>query len=189
MTLAEETYASLVGAWRLARRDPGGMTCFNISVDGFWRSFFALVVMAPLFLAFVLLEYRLRFAPPGLGVYLLVESLAYLLDGISFPVLMIFLSRMLGLESGYVPFVIAYNWSSVLVMALLLAPFALTGLGLLPGEAGALLTLAATIAAVYYRWYVTRIALGAPAGTAIGLVLVNVLLSTLIGALADRIHG
>lgn len=189
MSLAEATFASLVGAWRLARRDPGGMACFDISVDGFWRSFFALVVMAPLFLAFALLEYRLRFAPPDLGFYLLVETLAYLLDGISFPLVMAFLSQLLGLEHGYVPFVIAYNWSSVLIMALLFVPFALTSLGILPGEVGALLTLLATIAAVYYRWYVTRVALGAPTLTAVGLVLVNVLLSTLIGVLAERIHG
>ena len=49
----QEIVASLYGAWRLMRLDPTGMTYFNLSADGFWRSFFAAVIVAPAYVLFV----------------------------------------------------------------------------------------------------------------------------------------
>ena len=43
----EEVLGALYGAYRLARIDPAGMTYFNLSFEGFWRSFFAAVLVAP----------------------------------------------------------------------------------------------------------------------------------------------
>ena len=47
MITAREVTAALYGSWRLARLDPGGMAYFNRTVEGFWNSFFAAVIVAP----------------------------------------------------------------------------------------------------------------------------------------------
>ena len=46
----QEVASSLYGAWRLACLDESGMGYFNISVEGFWRSFFAAVLLAPVYM-------------------------------------------------------------------------------------------------------------------------------------------
>ena len=38
---------SIYGAWRLALLDPSGLNWFDVSIEGFWRSFFAAAIVAP----------------------------------------------------------------------------------------------------------------------------------------------
>ena len=44
-----EIERSLTGAWRLFLGKPDAMRQFDSSVDGFWRSFRAIVLIAPLY--------------------------------------------------------------------------------------------------------------------------------------------
>ena len=46
---AGETLRALYGAYRLARLDAGGMAYFDSSIGGFWRSFFAAVLVVPFY--------------------------------------------------------------------------------------------------------------------------------------------
>jgi hypothetical protein len=43
----EEVLRSIYGAYRLAWLDRSGMSQLNLSVEGFWRSFFAAILVAP----------------------------------------------------------------------------------------------------------------------------------------------
>ena len=45
-----EVRLAMIGALRLARGDRGGLSCFDRSLDGFWRSFRAAVISYPLYL-------------------------------------------------------------------------------------------------------------------------------------------
>ena len=45
----DEIERSLTGAWRLFLNQPDAMQSFDTSVDGFWRSFQAIVLVAPLY--------------------------------------------------------------------------------------------------------------------------------------------
>ncbi|MER9338061.1 hypothetical protein NKJ06_29550, partial [Mesorhizobium sp. M0293] len=47
MLSADETQASLTGAWRLMLGKTDGLRLLDLSADGFWNSFFAIVVAAP----------------------------------------------------------------------------------------------------------------------------------------------
>ena len=38
---------ALHGAWRLARFDPGGIERFDSTAEAFWRSFWAMAIVAP----------------------------------------------------------------------------------------------------------------------------------------------
>ena len=41
MPLNQEVARSIFAAWRIARFDAGAMNYFNLTLEGFWRSFFA----------------------------------------------------------------------------------------------------------------------------------------------------
>ena len=43
-----EIASSLIGAMRLFRRDKSGLQYFNMTEEGFWRSFFAMAVAGPM---------------------------------------------------------------------------------------------------------------------------------------------
>ena len=47
MLTADETQASLIGAWRLMLGKVDGLRLLDLSADGFWNSFFAIVIAAP----------------------------------------------------------------------------------------------------------------------------------------------
>lgn len=180
-----EIARSLLGAWRLARLDRAGMALFDISIPGFWRSFFASVLVAPLYI------YLLAIAPgdaapaaaedPDPAWRAVVLIVAYALEWAAFPIAMIFLARLLGLTGYYVGYIIAANWGSVLQMALFVIPATLAWLG---GEGGfgAFLTSLATLAALLYQWIIARTALQTTAVVAAALVIIDLLLGLLINA-------
>ena len=49
MSLFDEIQTSIYGAWRLARGDVRGISLFDATYRGFWRSFIAMILIAPLY--------------------------------------------------------------------------------------------------------------------------------------------
>ncbi len=177
-----EIQRSVFGAWRLARFDPGGMAFFDLSIPGFWRSFGVAILLLP---AFVYLraigpDTLPESAGSGSGVawVMLVEFVAYAVDWVIFPVVMIFIARFLDLQANYVAYIVALNWSAVIRMALLI-PTA-TAAYLLPEGEASMLMLVATFAIWIYAWFVTRTALQTSGSTSVALVVLNVLISVAI---------
>ena len=80
----EEIVSSLEGAWGLARRDPAALQRFNLSVDGFWNSFYAAVICAPGYLLLVAQQYVQRGSEAGAGTIIIVETLAYAIGWLVF---------------------------------------------------------------------------------------------------------
>jgi hypothetical protein len=180
----EEVYHSVYGAYRLAFLDPSGMTFFNLSVDGFWRSFFAAVLVAPGFVLLVAQKLTARSDALDLGWAMLVQILAYGLMWAAFPVVALVLTQLLGLARNYVPLIVAINWAAVLQLAVLLAAM-LLGL-LLPALEG-LVLLVVTGGLLFYQWFVIRTALQTTGGVALLMVLVDLVLNTTINLSADRL--
>ena len=117
MTWSEEVQRAVTGAVRLARFDEAGMGWFNVSYEGFWRSFSAALLLAPFAAVLRAQDFPATDAP--LLVIGLLEALEYAASWAVFPVVMVFLARFLGLEKRYVPFIIAWNWSVVVQIGLL----------------------------------------------------------------------
>lgn len=185
MPLLADARRGLEGATLLARLDRRGMDRFNLSIEGFWRSFSAALVAAPPYL--VLLGERYGREGPGahVGEVMLVEVLSYGAGWIAFPLAAVFLTRLLGLGSRYVALIVAGNWAAVLQVSLL----ALTVLvaGFLPEAQRAALALTATVVAVAYQWFVIRTALQTSGLTAFGLVVVDILISVMINLGSDAL--
>lgn len=180
---------SLTAAWRLVLRDPDGMKEFDLTLSGFWLSFSAALVAAPLYLMLLLMEHQLLPEAPPAGDYLAIKAVSYAVSWVAYPLLMVPVARALGLGHAYTGFIIAYNWSAVIIMLILLPPFALYAVqGISAGAAG-FLNLMATFAVLYYRWFLTRTALATTGGLALGLVVIDLLLSVVIDMAGNRLLG
>ena len=103
MPLSEEISRSGRGAFLFARFDARGLGYFNVTLDGFWRSFIGALVVLPLTVLTMMTEAR------GAEIDWLPELLRYAGDWLLFPLVMIPIARLLGLSQQYVPFVIAYK--------------------------------------------------------------------------------
>ena len=151
--------AQIEAALRLLRREPDALAGFDLSVNGFWRSFLAAVVCLP---GFFLLS-----APGDPGFSWPSEFLGYVVGWLAFPLVMVPLSRSLDKGGRYVALVVAINWGAVLQMAAFVTAITLSRL--VPQPLGAFLVLGTTVAVVLYEWHIVRSALMTTAGVAAAL--------------------
>jgi hypothetical protein len=184
-----EVWLALVGALRLARGDRGGLQCFDRSLDGFWRSFRAAVIAYPLYL--VLLAMRVTLAEwerSGGFVIVTVETIAYVISWVAFPLIMLAVTQRLSRAQRYFDFMVAYNWSQVPQSAL----FVLVGLETESGVLGAVpaqaIEVAAGIAVLVYEWFIARVALDVTAPAAILVVLVDLVVGVVVSNVASSLY-
>jgi hypothetical protein len=178
-----DTRRALEGAWLIARRDPAGMSRFDLTVEGFWGSFFAAVVAAPGYLILLTDQYSRQGLGANLGEIALIEVLAYAVGWIVFPIIALPLTQMLGLGQRYVPLIVAANWGSVLQVVLLVVVTLIAGF--VPDSMRVTLALVAMLLALTYQWQVFRTALETTGLVAAGFVVVDILVSVLIQRTAD----
>jgi hypothetical protein len=184
-----EVRLALVGALRLARGDRGGLQYFDRSLDGFWRSFRAAAIAYPLYLA--LLSMRVTVAEwerSGGLVIVTVETIAYVIAWVAFPLIMLTVTRVIGRADRFFDFMVPYNWSQLPQSAL----FVLVGLETESGVLGAppaqAIEVAAAIAVLVYEWFIARVALDTTAAAAGLVVFVDLLLGVLVSHVASGLY-
>ena len=180
---AEEILRSLYGAYRLARLDAQGMEHFNVSLGGFWRSFLVSVPLAPLFLVLASL-YRPADSDPL--DFFAAKLVGFFGGWALFPVAMVLLVRGFELQARYVPFIVAYNWSQAIVMAVVLPLAAVVAGRLLPGVVTGMVSAGVLFATFYYLWFIARTALQTSKSLAVAVTLIEFALTYLAQAVADR---
>jgi hypothetical protein len=181
-----ETLRALYGAWRLARLDKGGMAYFDVSERGFWTSFFAALIVAPLYALFLYLRFASGLENAPVGRFVPIKAIAYALSWIAFPLAMATYTRLVGCWPRYVAFMVAYNWSSVLQNGLYLGVVILATLKVLPTTAANFLGVVAFGLVIAYSWVVARIALRTTGMVATGVVALDFFLGLAINAISDR---
>ncbi len=186
MPRKEEIAAALYGAFVLARFDVRGMQHFDVSLQGFWRSFFALVLVLPFGLYSLVQNYPETEASP-MWVVLIVAAY-YVIDWISFPLVMIPIARRMGLSQTYIPFIIASNWSTVIQSALFFLLSVVVQTNVLPLLAMQMISLMIPIYAFMYQVFVVRVALAASALLAVAVTLLNFVLSYWLLIQSERFY-
>lgn len=176
-TSAEIT-AALTTVLQLVRGDLRAIERFDVSLDGFFKSFFAIVLAAPAYALLLAQRYDSAELPVSLSLVVAVELFSYVGGWLAFPVVMAFLTRFLGLGQRYAPLIVATNWCAVVQLFFLLAVSVVAGF--LPEAPGAALQLVATLLLLAFEWLVVRLALNTSGGIAAALVVIDVLLSLLI---------
>ena len=187
MPSSRDVVAALYGAWRLMRFDAGGMAWFDLSIPGFWRSFFAALLVAPFFAALVGMQFSGGDRPFDPGWATLVLAVAYCLSWAAFPVAAILITRLLRLTDRYVALIVAYNWANVLQIAVILIANLIDASGLLPGSPGVILPFAVMVFVLVYQWFVTRTALASTTATAIGVVIIQLVIDVFIELAAESL--
>ena len=180
-----EIWSALFGAYRLAWLDPAGMGHFNLTFDGFWRSFFAAILVAPAYAILIGLQVAAESEALDLGLLIVTESIGYVIAWSAFPIAAIPLTRLLGLGRNYVALIVALNWTAVPQTALFVGVVLLGAL--LPGGLGNLLVTLTTGAILVYQWFVIRTALQTTGGVALMLLLVDLLITSSINLGADQV--
>ena len=180
MPSARQVASALYGAWRLMRFDAGGMAWFEVSIAGFWRSFFAAVIVAPGVAILVALNLADRSEPFDAGWAIVVWAVTYAIMWAAFPIVAILITQLLGLGGRYVPLIVAYNWASVPQVLVDLSAALIGSSGLGPTTFGKLVVLAAFIYLRVYQWFVIRTALETAPLTAAAIVLLDFLIGALI---------
>ena len=189
-----EITKSINGAWRIARMDQNALNYFNMSIEGFWRSFLAVLIVVPLYVVFLVLNLGQLSGmelPTGSAtskeLYVAIKLAAHILGWLAFPVVMIPISRLMDLSQSYVPYIIVWNWSNVLVMAVILPAVLLFPPSAQSGQSAKLILMAAQITVLFYGYLVARAGLQCKILTAIGVVMLDLLLGLLFNLLAGRL--
>jgi hypothetical protein len=179
MITAREVSYGLFGAWRLAHLDPRGMQYLDTSVEGFWRSFWAAAIAAPLYSVIVMLKFARQDLEFDALRFLLIETIGYSIVWTAYPLAAWYLVAALDRSSRYTGYIVAVNWANVVQIALTLPVFALVASGALPTPLSAVLRIAVLAAVLYYHYFIVRTALEVDAPAAVGLVFTDFAISFL----------
>ena len=184
-----EVQLALAGCLRLARGDRGGLSCFDRSLEGFWRSFRAAVICYPLYL--VLLVMRVSGAEwerSGSWRIITVETIGYVISWVAFPLLMLNVVRWIGRAHRFFDFMVPYNWCQVPQSVL----FVLVGLesasGILGAQVGEAIDIVAALATLVYEWFIARVALDTTGGAAVLVVLLDLVLGVFVSRIAGGLY-
>ena len=189
----DEIVRSLTGAWRLFLDRPDAMRFFDVSVDGFWRSFAAVVLILPAYALFALVERIDILDEPvvdpafGDGSFVANKLLTLALDWVTLPILLAAFAKPLGVGRTYAAYVVARNWCAVLATA----PFGIVALlsllGLLSTGPASVISLVILAVVIRYNYMIARRALGADVGLAVGLVVADFAISLLVIGAIDEV--
>ena len=182
---------NLAGALEVMLGRPEGLNRLDTSLDGFWRSFGAVVLVAPFALLSLLSQQPLaveagRPPAPLTGARLALYGIALLVDWFAFPLVFALLARPFGLGSRYVPFIVARNWASVIIGAMVAVVHVLHLLGVLPTVLLPYALLVAIAVSLRFSYVIARTTLLVSMAMALPIVILDLLLSLTIWSLFDR---
>jgi hypothetical protein len=182
-----EVVQSIRSAWRLAMFDSSGMQGFNLTVEGFWRSYLVYLFLLPAYLILVLTPVRIE--AMAMETLVLAKLISFVLRIVASTVLLALLCRLLNVGERFVGLIVAGNWGFVIQIALWLPIALLASRGILAGRVGSMVQTAALIAVLFYAWFITRAALGIGGLAALGVIVADELCSEVISTLIDRMFG
>ncbi|MBN9232919.1 MULTISPECIES: hypothetical protein [Phyllobacteriaceae] len=163
MLSANDIQSSLTGAWHLMLGKVDGLRLLDLSADGFWNSFFAIVVAVPaMIVGWVGTANAIATADPSLSRFILMLKLAMVDIGIwVLPLLALAaIAPRAGLSGRFVHYVVASNWASAII-AWLTLPAALVHM-FLPAtdQASQLISLSLFFLSQVFSWRMTTTAIG-----------------------------
>ena len=191
MTLIAYLRDNLAGAWQVMFGRSEGLNRLDTSLEGFWRSFAVVILMAPFALLSLISEQPLTAASGAekslTGGTVALNGFGLLVDWFAFPLIFAFVARPFGLSSGYVPFIVARNWASVIIGALVAIIHSLHLVGIVPTVLMPIALIVAVGVALRFSYVIVRTTLAVSAAMAIPIVILDFLLSLIIWSVFDRI--
>lgn len=189
---SSEIQRSLTGAWHLFLGRPDALRAFDTSLEGFWRSFQVILIVAPLYFVAAPTDQMGVVADGGVAVtpgrFWATETLSLVLDWIALPLLLAIIGGLVGIKQRYPGYIVVRNWAT----PVMLAPFALIALlGLLGISAEILLipSIAAIAFSLRFSYVIVRRTLGVEIDVAIAFVALDVFVSLAVVKFVGRLTG
>ncbi|MCS6853403.1 MAG: hypothetical protein NZ523_01415 [Elioraea sp.] len=178
---ARDVAAGLACAVLMARGRAEGLRLLDGSPATAWRSFLAMLVASPLYLALKVVS-----APPlprGVDPLRLVaaEAIGYVLGWFATALVMLAVARVLDREGRWPLFVAAWNWSNVVQLVVFLAGAVVASR--LPAVLAGGVTFAALGYVLWLQWFVAREAFAIPGPRAAAVVGVDLVLGLFLSGL------
>ena len=157
MSIWKEARLSVRGAIRVLRLDADGVDDFNLTLEGYWRSFSAALFLLPLYLVYL----AVLPVPDGvsIGRYWLIEAINYPLAWTLWPLLAIYICVSAGAARRYAIYIVVHNWAQIPLfggqMLIVMLAFAAD-----PGGPGAALLVPVWIAVLSAETLIVRLTLG-----------------------------
>ncbi len=181
-----EIAAAVKGLALLLRGDQRALQYYDLSLDGFWRSF-----RLPLFclVCYLILQPMTAAQAEAWGDnrigFVLAQATEYLLAWAGFLVAMAVASRSFGLGHRYAVFVVLYNWGQAIVTGASLPVLAVSLAGLLPAG-----TLTGWSTGILLLWlYIVAQAGRLGLGAGLSLALAAAFLDLAVSLLMHRLMG
>lgn len=182
MVSLTEVRVYVAGVTMLARNDRDGFSLLDLSADGFWRSFAAIVYAVPAF-AVSWLGYRAAFlretgSAGDLGTGFFVSLAMIDLINWILPILIVgLISAPLGISRNFGRWVIATNWLSLPIAYLMSVPVALTLMVAGLETIGLLFSLAFFAVAIALFFRITRLCFDNDVSIAVAITIGLVILT------------
>ncbi len=186
--------ANLSGAWDVMTGRTEGLRKLDLTIDGFWASFGAVVLILPVALIALASE-RVALQVTGgdvaalTGGYVVLRLIAVIVDWLAFPAILALLSRPMGIAARFVPYIVARNWAAVLVAAMFAVPHLFHALGVLPTGMLPFALLLLFGIAVWFSYVIVRTAMQVPPVLAIPIVILEILSGFFVELGFSRLAG
>ena len=170
MPPAEEIQRRLAGAWRMMNGKEDGLRLLDLSADGFWNSFFAIVVALPaLVVGWVTIagELQAHSAEFGNRTFTLMRLALVDLGTWILPLCLLALAaRPAGIAGRFVHYVVASNWATAIFAWIMLPPALIRLLWRDAGDAAAAISFVLFLGTLVLSWRLTNVAIDRGAGVA-----------------------
>ena len=184
MLSINEIARGTLGSIRFLQRDPGAPYYFDNTIEACLRSFRVMVLVAPIYVIYLLLHYSTVATKADETEILLVEALRYVVDWLLFPVIFYEIARRRNWLDKYPRYIGALNWINL--PALVVALFGLALSLLAPPAIATIIELG--LRALFFYWFLmaTRLALGVSWLLAVLLMIINWVPSLFLSLIVTR---
>lgn len=187
-----EIAAALCGLAAVLRGDPAAPSWYDLSADGFWRSFWPPLIATAAYL--LLLEpSAIEISSALTGTehdrisYMLMQAGQFLLAWFAYLAVILALCRAFQLTGRYAVFVTLYNWANGITTAVSVPVLAASQWGLLPAGTLGGWNFTLLIVWLYVVAQIARLALGAPALVAVTAAALNLAVTLVLHGMVDLI--
>ncbi|PPR09327.1 MAG: hypothetical protein CFH41_02639 [Alphaproteobacteria bacterium MarineAlpha11_Bin1] len=188
MISSREVFLSIYGAYQFAKFKRNAVDYFENTPKAFWRSFYSALIALPAYILLVSQNFVERPVNVSGARIVIVESTAYVIGWVIFPLIMISFTDTLNRFDRYYRFVAAWNWSIILQVLLFLSVTTLITTGIVPAQLAGFVSLIAIITILFYQGYIATMTLEIRASAALIVVSIDFVLALCLKILIQSFY-
>lgn len=159
---------------------------FDKSLSGFWASYLPAVILAPFLFAHHLYQFSSGAVKLGLVPFVVIRVLEYIISWTLFPFVMLYVVQLLQRSHRYFWHLVPYNWLQLPLGLVLYSTYLLADAGVIPTAVAVYAQDGAYVLIAIYGTFLAGVGLQVTTGTALSLVVLDVVLGMISSELITR---